>query len=63
MKAYMDEREPFPAFLETLRASELAVLRHEAIQVKDDATKGACDREFKRREVRAYMDDVERIQP
>jgi len=45
----INEREPFPAFLATLTALELAAMRHDAIRLMDAVTKSACDDEFKRR--------------
>jgi hypothetical protein len=49
---WVDEREPFPAFLETLEPRELVTMRHEAIRVGDDITAAAVDRELKRRDNR-----------
>lgn len=45
-----DEREPFPAFLETLTVVELAKLQHEARAFDDRVTLRATLEEFRRRE-------------
>ena len=49
MTEIKNEVEPFPAFIQSLSAAELTVLRHEAILARDDVTKKACDEEFRRR--------------
>lgn len=44
-----DEREPFPAFLETCSDMELVMMQHEARKVGDSVTLNAVLMELKRR--------------
>ena len=44
-----DEREPFPAFLETLNDLQLVVMQHEAREVNDEITVAAVLSELKKR--------------
>lgn len=46
---WVDEAEPFPAFLQTCSGLELAVMQHDARAVGDDVTLQAVLRELKRR--------------
>src|SRR2546428_7415494 len=43
---WVDEREPFPAFLRTLSDLELVALQHEARLMRDDVTLQAVMREL-----------------
>ena len=46
---WVDEKEPYPAFLRTLTGLELVVLQHEARRADDQVTLKAVLNELKRR--------------
>jgi hypothetical protein len=48
---WVNESEPFPAFLRTLSGLELVAMQHEARQASDDVTLRAVLAELKRRSV------------